>query len=222
MVDLDDEELEEEDEEGEEEDIDAEDQHIPDSSALKKTPAKERKQDASEVGTSTLDSDWKGFCTAFTSIMERSLSTQSTPVLCETQVEKKLKEEKAEKKEKRQLADKERSLRDQGHALPSASSKDVELELRRIATKGVVRLFNTVKEFQTRGQDNDASKREVGKVHIQKRKQKVAQAAQEKFSELWKSRDQGERKAKRRRSGHKGVDGSAANVDGIAALDEFG
>ena len=49
-------------------------------------------------------------------------------------------------KEKKALALKEKSLLDGGHTLPSFADKTFELELRRVATKGVVRLFNTIKD----------------------------------------------------------------------------
>merc|ERR1712070_554548 len=86
----------------------------------------------------TVDSGWKGLCSAFNSIMERQLAKPEAPVLCETQVEKKLREEKAEHKEKKLLALKEKRLQDAGHVTPAFDDKAFEFKLRQMATKGVV------------------------------------------------------------------------------------
>merc|ERR1712039_581899 len=153
--------------------------------AESQTPKSRRaKPDRSQDGGEMVDSAWKGFSSAFNSIMERDLAKPSAPVLSETLVEKELSDKKAEYKEKKQLAEKERSLKDQGHALPDTMDKAIELQLRRVATKGVVRLFNTVKEFQMRGFNEDESLRR-GKVPIKKRRDKMAESAKDKFEKLW-------------------------------------
>merc|ERR1712146_496049 len=108
-------------------------------------------QENDGIGADNVGSGWKGLSSAFNSIMERELTKPEAPVLCETQVEKNLRIQKEEYKEKKLLAQKEKRLQDQGHVQPHLSDKDFELQLRRIATKGVVRLFNTVKDFQTHG-----------------------------------------------------------------------
>merc|ERR1712183_372713 len=107
---------------------------------------------------------WKGFCKAFASIMARSLENPKAPVLLETKVEAKLLEKKAEFKEKKMLMLQAKVLKDQGHTVPDITKKAFEMQLRKVATQGVVRLFNTVKEFQLRGEEEIHQQRQLNKV----------------------------------------------------------
>merc|ERR1711964_913404 len=91
-----------------------------------------------------------------------------TPVLVETEVEKKLLEQKAEFKEKKMLSLQRKELKDQGHAKPDVTKHGFEMELRKIATQGVVRLFNTVQEFQSK-HDDEAQRKETSKLPLKKR-----------------------------------------------------
>merc|ERR1712070_4697 len=118
----------------------------------------------------------------------RELLKPEAPVLCETHVEKKLREDKAEYKEKKLLALKEKRMQDAGHVKPDFNDKAFELELRRMATKGVVRLFNTVQDFQSRDHEMD-SRHRMGKVNVKRRSKEMAEDAKGAFQQMWSSRD---------------------------------
>merc|ERR1719401_3030867 len=112
-------------------------------------------------------------------------------------------------------------MKNHGHTLPDTMDKAFELQLRRVATKGVVRLFNTVKEFQMRGFNEDESLRQ-GKVPIKKRRDKMVESAKDKFEKLWSSREKGDRRVKRRAAPKREGAGGAASGVGSDAMDEFG
>merc|ERR1719291_610982 len=174
---------------------------------------------AAGVGESlapALEGGWKGFCSAFVSIMSRELDQAAPPVLCDTQVVQKLKEKREELKEKRILALQRKALKDQGHTLPDITKKAFELSLRKTATQGVVRLFNTVQQYHQRG-DADISSA-AAKVPIKQRGKRMAEASREKFQRLWDT--QGQPKAKRRKQSSSG--GVAATNGGMDELAEFG
>merc|ERR1719401_1572933 len=114
-------------------------------------------------------------------------------------------------------------MKNHGHTLPDTMDKAFELQLRRVATKGVVRLFNTVKEFQMRGfNDEEAFRHKGGKVPIKKRRDKMAEAAKDQFEKLWSSREKGDRRVKRRAAPKREGAGGAASGVGSDAMDEFG
>merc|ERR1712094_33418 len=132
-------------------------------------PSARKAREEGLTGMDNVDSGWKGLCSAFNGIMGRQLPKPDMPVLCETQVEKTLRDQKAEYKEKKLLAMKEKSLQNQGCVLPQLSDKALELQLRRVATKGVVRLFNTIKEFQNRDEDEVMPRHQRRNMPIKKR-----------------------------------------------------
>merc|ERR1712048_193142 len=102
------------------------------------------------------------------SIMERDLKELDAPVLAQTQLEQKIKERKAEFKEKKMLSLQRKGLKDQGHTKPEITEKTFEMQLRKIATRGVVRLFNAVQEFQRRGEEN-IDQKQISKVPVKSR-----------------------------------------------------
>ncbi|CAK0902373.1 unnamed protein product [Prorocentrum cordatum] len=172
--------------------------------------------DGDKAAAPALEGGWKGFCRAFASIMSRELDQKAPPVLCDTQIAQKLKEKREELKEQRALALQRKALKDQGHTLPDITQKAFEMNLRKIATQGVVRLFNTVQQYHQRG-DADISS-QASKVHIKQRGKKMADASREKFQRLWET--QGQPKAKRRKQSTSG--GVAAASGGMDELAEFG
>merc|ERR1712151_437853 len=105
------------------------------------------------------------------------------PVLVETQLEQKIKERKAEFKEKKMLSLDRKGLKDQGHKKPEITEKTFEMQLRKIATQGVVRLFNAVQEFQRRGDENVDSKK-LSKVPVRGRARKIQKESKDAFEEI--------------------------------------
>merc|ERR1712217_175089 len=136
-----------------------------------------------------------GFCTAFRNIMSRTMENpHASAILCETQVVKKIKEDKAAFKAKKEASMQQKALKDRGHEKPDITQKAFEMRMRKAATLGVVRLFNAVKDFQLRGQEDTAA---VGsKVPIKRRSKEIAVSTQASFQkELNKER--GPKRARR-------------------------
>jgi len=133
------------------------------------------------------DAGWKGFCTAFRNIMGRTVEEGKVPILCDTKVTETLKARKAEFKEKRMLSMQKKAEKDKGHTLPDITKKGFEMQLRKIATTGVVRLFNTIKEFRMRiGDEEEDQQRNLKKVPIRQRSKRAADTAKETFDKAWK------------------------------------
>merc|ERR1712232_856737 len=95
-------------------------------------PASSRGGGKEELACASVDAGWKGFCTAFVSILEKSLPEGDTPILADTTIEKKLQEKKNDLKEKKMISLQRKELKDQGHALPDIMKKNFEMELRKI------------------------------------------------------------------------------------------
>lgn len=92
--------------------------------------------------------------------------------------------------------------------------KAFEGELRKIATKGVVRLFNSLQEYQaSRKEDGSA---DLSKVHIKKRGKKLEQASKDTFDNIWSQQRAGK---KRKKGAVDVVDGAAAPA--VNVMDEF-
>ena len=167
----------------------------------KKTPAKKPRKDlpkatedddggeeetpASGVGK-VEEAGWKGFCTAFASILSRELQNSQAPVLAETQVEEKIRQSKAEFKEKRLQAMENKVQKDKGHAAVDILEKNFEMQLRKYATQGVVRLFNAVKDYQAHAGDDKAEKYELNKMPLRQRAKLMAESKKEKFEKSLK------------------------------------
>ncbi|CAE7661804.1 EMB2654 [Symbiodinium sp. CCMP2592] len=127
------------------------------------------------------EAGWKGFCTAFANILGRELES-SSPVLAETEIEKKLKASKEESKAKRLQSAENRTEKDRGHSLPDITQKNFEAQLRKFATQGVVRLFNAVRDYQAHATDDKAEKYEVNKVPLHQRAKMIVERKKETFA----------------------------------------
>ena len=132
------------------------------------------------------EAGWKGFCTAFANIMSRELPQSLSPVLAETEIEKKLKANKEEAKAKRLQAAENRTEKDRGHSLPDITQKNFEAQLRKYATQGVVRLFNAVRDYQAHAMDDKAQKYEVNKVPLHQRAKMIVEKKKETFAKALK------------------------------------
>mmetsp|Transcript_30339 Transcript_30339/g.69807 ORF Transcript_30339/g.69807 Transcript_30339/m.69807 type:complete len:203 (+) Transcript_30339:65-673(+) len=151
---------------------------------------------------------WKGFCTAVGSMLARTLESPQAPVLSETKVEQSLNKEKLEAKGKRAAEKAQKLSKEPGRTVPDITQKAFEADLRSLATKGVVRLFNTVQEFQSRATENATEEKlQMKGTPLDKRGKRIAQRKQDKFQEIWK------KKAKT------GTDAARPTAD--AGLDEF-
>lgn len=182
----------------------------------------EQAEDAAEDAASgpSGPAGWKGFCTAFASIMARAVEKPEAPVLCETQVLQKIKEKKAEAKERHLLSVEQKATRDQGYTMPDITQKNFEMQLRKIATQGVVRLFNTLQDYKSRSEENQKHiKMKTSEATLKQRSKRIAQVSQEAFEKQWKQRGPKairlEREAKRKG----GTENAAAQ--GLDALEEF-
>eukprot|EP00930_Biecheleria_cincta_P075832 TRINITY_DN63034_c0_g1_i1.p1 TRINITY_DN63034_c0_g1~~TRINITY_DN63034_c0_g1_i1.p1 ORF type:complete len:216 (-),score=69.59 TRINITY_DN63034_c0_g1_i1:65-712(-) len=172
-----------------------------------------------QAAASDVASAWKGFCSAFASIMARAIEKSDAPVLAETEIEQKLQQRKAEFKERRLSALENKAEKDKGHVLPDITQKNFEMHLRKMATQGVVRLFNAVRDYQAHSADDAAEKFELQKLPLNKRGKVIAESKKAKFEQSLNKAKQGrERKAKRQ---GKSAAGSAGAADGHDALDEF-
>ena len=138
--------------------------------------------DAGQAGSKIEEAGWKGFCTAFANILSRELPQSSSPVLAETEIERKLKESKEESKAKRLHAAENRAVKDKGHSLPDIAQKNFEVQLRKYATQGVVRLFNAVRDYQAHATHDKAQKYEVNKVPLHQRAKMIVERKKETFA----------------------------------------
>eukprot|EP00438_Fugacium_kawagutii_P029010 Skav204724 [mRNA] locus=scaffold1549:180140:180904:+ [translate_table: standard] len=166
------------------------------------------------------EAGWKGFCTAFASILSRELKNPQGPVLAETQVEEKIRQSKAEFKEKRLQAMENKVQKDKGHAEVNILEKNFEMQLRKYATQGVVRLFNAVKDYQAHAGDDKAEKYELNKLPLRQRAKLMAENKRERFEKsLKKAKTKKDPKSKVRRRESKSMAPSAPEQN---MLDEFG
>eukprot|EP00441_Pelagodinium_beii_P012561 CAMPEP_0197682926 /NCGR_PEP_ID=MMETSP1338-20131121/97192_1 /TAXON_ID=43686 ORGANISM="Pelagodinium beii, Strain RCC1491" /NCGR_SAMPLE_ID=MMETSP1338 /ASSEMBLY_ACC=CAM_ASM_000754 /LENGTH=156 /DNA_ID=CAMNT_0043264443 /DNA_START=45 /DNA_END=512 /DNA_ORIENTATION=+ len=114
--------------------------------------------------------------------MARGLE-KDTPVLAETEVEEKLQAKKLEFKEKRLQSLENKAEKDKGHEKPDITKKNFELQLRKHATQGVVRLFNAVRDYQSHSVTDAAAKATISSVPIKKRAKVLADTKTEKFKQ---------------------------------------
>mmetsp|Transcript_25532 Transcript_25532/g.59883 ORF Transcript_25532/g.59883 Transcript_25532/m.59883 type:complete len:210 (+) Transcript_25532:44-673(+) len=168
------------------------------------------------------EAGWKGFCTAFANILGRELES-SSPVLAETEIEKKLKASKEESKAKRLQSAENRTEKDRGHSLPDITQKNFEAQLRKFATQGVVRLFNAVRDYQAHATDDKAEKYEVNKVPLHQRAKMIVERKKETFAKSLnkvkkpRASDVKAKRKERREASSKAMSLAADNM-----LDEFG
>ena len=161
--------------------------------AAKKPLAKKAEEEETtldEVPTSTVgkieEAGWKGFCTAFANILSRELKQSQSPILAETEVEDKIKRSKAEFKEKKLQAMENKVEKDKGHTGVNILEKNFEMQLRKYATQGVVRLFNAVKDYQAHAGDDKAEKYQLNKMPLRQRAKLMAESKKEKFEKSLK------------------------------------
>jgi len=157
---------------------------------------------------------WKGFCSAFASLLSRELDMPDTPILSETAASKRIEDRRAEDKERKALAQQSRVQKDKGYVAPDITKKGFEMQLRKVATEGVVRLFNAVKDFHRRGM-NDMEKVELTKLPTKLRAKRQAEKAEGEFKSIL---EQGP-KAKSRRTATKQTAGRTGADPN--AMDEF-
>ncbi|EPZ33052.1 Rrp15p-domain-containing protein [Rozella allomycis CSF55] len=74
---------------------------------------------------------------------------EEVPILAhQKSIEQRLQDEKLDRKARKALANEKRQKLEKGHILPSDLTLNKEKHLRKIATKGVVQLFNAIKQQQ--------------------------------------------------------------------------
>lgn len=122
--------------------------------------------DEAEVGEDDHEADTvhdpnKGWADAMAKILNKKLSDKSSAILVKSKaLEKEKEKDKLEKLEKKQQLDKKRQWEMMCRVKPDVvKDKEVERNLQRIATRGVVQLFNAVRTHQ--GTINEKMK-EVG------------------------------------------------------------
>eukprot|EP00741_Cyanophora_paradoxa_P003507 tig00000711_g3405.t1 len=100
-----------------------------------------------EAGGSGSDGD--GFAAALNRILKKKVKAGKEPVLAaRTKDKQKREEERAEHNLKRDVRKEKKRLLDKDHVVPTNETLDFEKALRRIATRGVVKLFNAVSKQQ--------------------------------------------------------------------------
>ncbi|KAJ2595762.1 pre-60S ribosomal particles component, partial [Coemansia sp. RSA 1721] len=106
---------------------------------------------------------------------------QSAPIMAKDKTrENQIKEEKLEYRARKALAAERKALKDKDRIVPTLENFDYERRLRKVATKGVIKLFNVVKAQQT----------ELAEIQEQKtiKTDKVAEMSKSKFLDLLKSK----------------------------------
>merc|ERR1712129_263580 len=91
-----------------------------------------------------------------------------------------------------------KASRDKGYTIPDVTKKAFELSLRRVATQGIVRLFNAVKDYQQRNEETDTAQL-AKSASMRKRAQIMADVSKEKFEKLMNSVDKKDRAAEMKR-----------------------
>merc|ERR1740121_2680716 len=114
--------------------------------------------------------------------------------MSQTEVAEKIKERRIQYKEQKALNLKKKASRDAGYTIPDVTKKAFELGLRRVATQGIVRLFNAVKDYQQRNDEQDTAQL-AKSASLRKRAQIMADVSKEKFERLLNSADKKDRAA---------------------------
>mmetsp|Transcript_50979 Transcript_50979/g.111670 ORF Transcript_50979/g.111670 Transcript_50979/m.111670 type:complete len:212 (+) Transcript_50979:67-702(+) len=149
---------------------------------------------------STPQDSFKGLATAFLNIMSRQVN-QGAPVLAEQQeVYDKLEKGKANNLVRRVKKKRSKLRLDLGHQpVDSTDPKKVQMEreLKKIATRGVVRLFNTVREYQLQhldelGKDAAPDLKEVRKKWERKPRKLLGELSKEEFVAMLQKKKSGD------------------------------
>jgi Rrp15p len=108
----------------------------------------------------------KGFAKAFSTILNRSVNEGESAVLAErTDVKENLKDKAVEDHLRKQLRESRKAKKiNDGHVKVDALKKQYEKNLRKIATKGVVSIFNAVREFKEGNAAADANAARVDQM----------------------------------------------------------
>eukprot|EP00920_Eleutheroschizon_duboscqi_P027614 GHVT01067706.1.p1 GENE.GHVT01067706.1~~GHVT01067706.1.p1 ORF type:complete len:233 (-),score=26.11 GHVT01067706.1:273-971(-) len=94
---------------------------------------------------------FKGFASAFSTIMNRDVAGASQPILAERpEVYAEIAKDNRQATTRRQQTAEKNRMLDKIHQPPNVLKKDFERYLKRLATKGVVKLFNAVMTFRKR------------------------------------------------------------------------
>ena len=99
----------------------------------------------------------KGFSKAFSTILSRSVTEEASVVLAERpDIKKDIADKTVEEKLRKQLRETRKLKRvNDGHVKVDILKKQHEKSLRKIATRGVVSIFNAVREYKE-GNENSA------------------------------------------------------------------
>ncbi|KAL7753480.1 pre-60S ribosomal particles component [Sorochytrium milnesiophthora] len=169
---------------GDPEDSDDDDDHEEDEddlAGLKSAQRKEKKprRKLNDAITAILDTRVRGSTTA-------TATRPAKVILSRTAVERQLDDAKVEDLARKVISSERKVQRDKDRIKPSALTLDYEKKLRKVATRGVVKLFNAVREAQ------QASREEVSKssatvtpVHV---KEKAAAVSKTAFLDLLRKR----------------------------------
>ncbi len=180
---------------------------VPDSSAPRSQHGSDADSSASDMDASNNGQPKKRkrhdptvFATSISKILGTKLSTakRSDPILSRSTAaataSKELVDARLETRAKHRLRDEKRAAQERGRirdvlALddPSISTADViegERQLKKIAQRGVVKLFNAVRAAQVKGEQAAREARQTGVVGIQQREEKVTEMSKKGFLEL--------------------------------------
>ncbi|KAI8987053.1 Rrp15p-domain-containing protein [Pilobolus umbonatus] len=133
----------------------------------------------------------EAFSEAMTKILASSLSgsAKRQPILARSKgIERKIEDEKLDYKARKILSAEKRMLKDKGRVIPDFTTYDYEKKLRKVATRGVVKLFNAVRTQQklTEVAVQNASETRKTAVAIEKAKD-VSTMSKTSFLELLKT-----------------------------------
>ncbi|KAI9308864.1 Rrp15p-domain-containing protein [Cunninghamella echinulata] len=111
--------------------------------------------DLDEGSTEKQDKAKKGSAQAFSEAMTNILGSALTggdrkqPILARSKgVERKIEDEKLEYKAKKMLSAEKKKIKNQGRIIPDYTTFEYEKRLRKVATRGVVKLFNAIRTQQ--------------------------------------------------------------------------
>lgn len=133
----------------------------------------------------------EAFSEAMTKILASSLkgSDKKQPILARSKgIERKIEDEKLDYKARKILSAEKKKLRDTGRIIPDFTGYEYEKRLRKVATRGVVKLFNAVRTQQklTEVAVQNASETRKTAVAIEKAKN-VSTMSKSSFLELLKT-----------------------------------
>ncbi|KAJ1853355.1 pre-60S ribosomal particles component [Coemansia sp. RSA 1722] len=141
-----------------------------------------RKKAAKLIGSKKRKTaDAEEFSNILSAILDQDARDQSAPIMAKDKTrENQIKEEKLEYRARKALAAERKALKDKDRIVPTLENFDYERKLRKVATKGVIKLFNVVKAQQT----------ELAEIEEQKtiKTDKVAEMSKSKFLDLLKSK----------------------------------